>query len=99
MTTNPLIRKADIPTMKRTLHEKLAPMPPAPEAPVTSAASLHPSQANKDGAQLIKSALSSERNRSMVLVLVIFCHDARAFRDFLFMSIRGHQFPRPIHKI
>ena len=49
MKTIPLIRKANIPIMKRTLHEKLAPIPPTPEAPVTLDGSLHPSQATSDG--------------------------------------------------
>jgi hypothetical protein len=86
MRTIPHMREADTPIMKRTLHEKLAPIPPAPEAPVTSAASLHPSHASKDGAQLINSAPSNEKNRSMVLVLFIFRLGARALRDFLFKT-------------
>jgi hypothetical protein len=47
--TMPEIKNASIPSMKTTLHEKLALIPPTPESPITLDGSLHPSQARSDG--------------------------------------------------
>ena len=48
--TMPPIRNASMPSMKTTLHEKLAPIPATPESPATLDGSLHNSQAMSDGA-------------------------------------------------
>lgn len=50
MKTMPPIKKASIPSMKRTLHEKLALIPSTPELPATLDGSLHPSQGMSEGA-------------------------------------------------
>lgn len=49
MKTIPVSRQASIPSMKTTLQEKLALIPPTPESPATLDGSLHPSQATSDG--------------------------------------------------
>ena len=81
MKTMPLIRNASMPSMKTTLHEKLAPIPATPESPATLDGSLHNSQAMSDGAQLISHAQSRETKRSIPVVLFIFHSDARSFRQ------------------
>jgi len=78
MKSMPVSRKASIPSMKTTLQEKLALIPPTPASPATFEGSLHPSQAKTDGAWLISNAPSTERNRSMGVLLFISSDDASA---------------------
>jgi hypothetical protein len=49
MRTIPQSKNVSIPSMKTTLQEKLALIPPTPESPITLDGSLHPSQAKSDG--------------------------------------------------
>jgi hypothetical protein len=49
MKTMPLIRNASMPSIKMTLHEKLALIPATPESPATLDGSLQNSQAMSDG--------------------------------------------------
>src|ERR1700730_17765302 len=65
MRTIPVSKKATMPIMKITLHEKLALIPAAPESPATLDGSLHPSQASSDGILIISSPARSDKNRSM----------------------------------
>ena len=49
MRTIPQSKNVSIPSMKTTLQEKLALIPPTPASPITLDGSLHPSQAMSEG--------------------------------------------------
>ena len=82
MRTIPVNKKVSIPSMKTTLHEKLALIPATPESPATLDGSLHPSQAISDGRLPISKAERKKKSRRMRLLLLIFRQIARGFPNF-----------------
>ena len=82
MRTNPVSKKASMPSMKTTLHEKLALIPATPESPATLDGSLHPSQAINDGRFPISNAERRKKSRRIRVLLFIFRQIARSYPNF-----------------
>jgi hypothetical protein len=85
----PVSKKATMPIMKITLHEKLALIPATPESPATLDGSLHPSQASSDGILLINSAARSDKNRSMDSSLIYLSPGRKRLPKILVVRLKG----------
>jgi hypothetical protein len=88
MRTIPVSKKVSMPSIKTTLHEKLALIPATPESPATFDGPLHPSQAISDGRLPISKAERKKKSRRMRLLLLIFRQIARSFPNFPYRIYR-----------